>query len=154
MGRELQMSPEEIGKRTGKDRTTIINLVRLLQLPAEVLEMVAERKLTAGHARSLLSLPTAAMRRDVAEKAVALGWSVREIERATKRMLEAPDPGVGPEPEPVDPNVKAAIQELERALGTRVRIVEKSKQRGRIEIEYYSSEDLDRIYTLIAGEKG
>src|ERR1019366_7108512 len=54
MGRELQMSPEEMGKRTGKDRTTIVNLIRLLQLPAEVLEMVAERKLTAGHARSLL----------------------------------------------------------------------------------------------------
>jgi ParB family chromosome partitioning protein len=150
--KELNLTAEEIGERTGKDRTTIINLTRLLQLPQEVQEMVARRQLTAGHARALLSLPTAAMRREVAEKTVARGWSVREVERLTKRLTEAPQQPVPETEHPIDPNVKAAIQELERVLGTKVRIVEKSGQRGRIEIDYYSSEDLDRIYTLIAGE--
>jgi ParB family chromosome partitioning protein len=147
---ELNLSPEEIGMRTGKDRTTITNFIRLLQLPPEVQEMVADRRLSAGHARSLLALPTAALRREVAERAVIHGWSVRETERQTKRLTTPPEPKA-PDP-PVDPNVKAAIQELERVLGTKVRIVERSGQKGQIEIEYYSSEDLDRIYTLIAGD--
>ena len=146
---ELHMSAEELGLRTGKDRTTIVNLMRLLQLPAEVQSLVAEGKLTAGHARPLLGLPTAAMRREVAERAVSKGWSVRDVERLAKRMTEAR--GTVEEAEEVDPNVKAAIGELERKLGTRVRIAARGA-RGRIEIEYYSSEDLDRIYSLIVGE--
>jgi ParB family transcriptional regulator, chromosome partitioning protein len=150
LGRELNMGPEEIGLRTGKDRSTIVNLVRLLQLPPEVQEMVADRRLTAGHARCLLSLPTASLRREVAEKLVARGLSVREAERLTKRLTAAPERKGAEEPA-IDPNVKAAIVELERALGTKVRIIEKSGGRGQIEIEYYSSEDLDRIYSLITG---
>jgi ParB family transcriptional regulator, chromosome partitioning protein len=150
LGRELNMGPEEIGLRTGKDRSTIVNLVRLLQLPPEVQEMVADRRLTAGHARCLLSLPTASLRREVAEKLVARGLSVREAERLTKRLTAAPERKAAEEPA-IDPNVKAAIVELERALGTKVRIIEKSGGRGQIEIEYYSSEDLDRIYSLITG---
>ncbi len=150
LSQELMLTPEEIGLRTGKDRSTIINTIRLLQLPKEVQAMVAAGQLSAGHARNLLALPTAAMRQEMAERAVHQGWSVREIERQTKRLTAPPEPKA-PEP-PLDPNVKAAIQELERVLGTKVRIVERSGQKGQIEIEYYSSEDLDRIYTLIAGE--
>src|SRR5215469_3596315 len=150
MMRELILNPEQVGHRTGKDRTTIINLVRLLQLPNDLQQLVAERRLSAGHARCLLSLPTIQLQREVAEKAVAQGWSVRQVERVTQRMME------GRKPRHVDevvndPNVKAAIQEMERVLGTRVRIVEKAKQKGRIEIEFYSSEDLDRIYGAIVG---
>ena len=147
---ELHLSAEELGARTGKDRTTIVNLMRLLQLPAEVQELVAARKLSAGHGRALLALPTAAMRREMAERAVAKGWSVREVERLAKGMTAARESAVEAAVE-VDPNVKAAIGELERRLGTRVRIVERGA-RGRIEIEYYSGEDLDRIYGLIVGE--
>jgi ParB family chromosome partitioning protein len=91
------------------------------------------------------------MRREVAERAVARGWSVRDVERLTKRLTEVRSAKVE-EAEEVDPNVKAAITELERRLGTRVRILERAGSRGRIEIEYYSSEDLDRIYSLIVGE--
>jgi ParB family transcriptional regulator, chromosome partitioning protein len=151
MADELNLSPEEIGNRTGKDRTTIVNSVRLLQLPTDLQQLVAERRLTAGHARCLLSLPTVKMQRQVAERAVARGWSVRDMERTTQKMLEGRKPRSLDEAE-ADPNVKAAIQELERILGTKVRIVEKAKQKGRIEIDYYSSEDLDRIYAAIVGE--
>ena len=148
LGRELLLNPDQIGQRTGKDRTTIVNFLRLLQLPADIQQLVAERRLSAGHARCLCSLPNVDLQREVAEKAVAQGWSVRQTERTTQRMLEGRKPKHLDELE-TDPNVKAAILELERVLGTKVRIVEKAKQKGRIEIEYYSPEDLDRIYTVI-----
>lgn len=148
--RELHLTAEEVGTRTGKDRTTVINTMRLLQLPADVQQLIADRRLSPGHARCLLGLPTAALQREVAEKTVAQGWSVREVERLTKRMTEGRQPKTVEEAQ-LDPNVKAAIEEMERVLGTKVRIVEKAKQRGRIEIEYYSPDDLDRIYTIITG---
>jgi ParB family chromosome partitioning protein len=153
LSEELQLSPEEIGLRTGKDRSTVTNFLRLLQLPEDLQQLVAERRLSAGHARCLLSLPTVALQREVAEKAVAQGWSVRQTERTTQKMMADRQPKHVDEVQ-VDPNVKAAIQEMERKLGTRVRIVEKAKAKkgGKIEIEYYSPEDLDRIYDVIVGE--
>jgi len=151
MMQALDLNPEQVGRRTGKDRTTIVNSVRLLQLPSDLQQLVAERRLSAGHARCLLSLPTVELQREVAEKSVAQGWSVRQMERTTQRMLEGRKPKHVDELD--DPNVKAAIEELERVLGTKVRIVEKAKQKGRIEIEYYSAEDLDRIYTAIVHEQ-
>ena len=150
--RELQLSHEEVGNRTGKDRSTITNLIRLLQLPPDLQQLIGERRLSAGHARCLLTLPTAELQRQVAEKAVAQGWSVRQTERLTQRLMEDRKPKSIDEVQ-ADPNVKAAIQELERVLGTKVRIVERARQKGRIEIDYYSSDDLDRIYSTIVGER-
>jgi len=149
MAHELNISQDEIGKRTGKDRSTISNSIRLLQLPHDLQQLVAERRLSAGHARSLLALTDEDIQRKLAEKIVAQGLSVRQVERMTKRMTEPRDPD--DEEATLDPNVKAAIADMERVLGTKVRIVEKSGRRGRIEIDYYSPEDLDRIYTTIAG---
>jgi ParB family transcriptional regulator, chromosome partitioning protein len=151
MMRELVLNPEQVGQRTGKDRTTIVNLIRLLQLPDDIQQLVAERRLSAGHARCLLALPSIQLQREVAEKSVAQGWSVRQVERVTRKMLEGRSPKHVDEVD-IDPNVKAAIQEMERILGTRVRIVEKANHKGRVEIEFYSSEDLDRIYAAICGE--
>ena len=151
MAGELELSPEEIGKRTGKDRTTIVNSIRLLQLPSDIQQLVAEKRLSAGHARCLLSLPTPEMQLEVAERAAARGWSVRETERTTQKMLESRKPKSVDEVES-DPNVKAAILEMERVLGAKVRIVEKAKQKGRIEIDYSSAAELDRIYAAIVGE--
>lgn len=151
MASDLALTPEQIGQRTGKDRTTITNFMRLLALPTDLQQLIAERRLSAGHARCLLALPGPDLQREVAEKAVAQGWSVRQLERTTQRMMEGRKPKHVDEVES-DPNVKAAIQEMERVLGTKVRIVEKAKQKGKIEIEYYSSEDLDRIYSTIVGE--
>jgi ParB family chromosome partitioning protein len=148
---ELNLSAEEIGRRTGKDRTTIVNSLRLLNLPADLQQLVSERRLSAGHARCLLSLPTVELQREVAEKAVAQGWSVRQLERTTQKMTEGRQPKHADDVD-TDPNVKAAIEEMSRVLGTKVKIIEKAKQKGRIEIEYYSAEDLDRIYAAIVGE--
>jgi ParB family chromosome partitioning protein len=146
--RELQLNHEEVGRRTGKDRSTIANLIRILQLPPDIQQLIAERRLSIGHARCLLTLPTPELQRDVAEKSVAQGWSVRQVERLTQKMMEDRKPKAVDEVQS-DPNVKAAIDELERVLGTKVRIIERARQKGRIEIEYYSAEDLDRIYSAI-----
>ena len=147
LAQELHLSHEQIGERTGKDRSTITNLLRLLQLPADLQSLVANRRLSQGHARCLLGIP-AELQREVAEKIVAQGLSVRQVEALTQRMTETRKPK-SPKEVNLDPNVKAAIEELERVLSTKVRIVEKSNNTGKIEIEYYSAEDLDRIYAAI-----
>jgi ParB family chromosome partitioning protein len=150
LAKELNLSHEEIGERTGKDRSTITNLLRLLQLPADLQSLVANRRLSQGHARCLLGIP-AELQREVAEKIVAQGLSVRQVEALTQRMTETRK-AKSPKEVSLDPNVKAAIQELERILSTKVRIVEKANNSGRIEIDYFSADDLDRIYTAIAGD--
>jgi ParB family chromosome partitioning protein len=152
MANELSLSAEEIGHRTGKDRSTVVNSTRLLQLPGDLQQLVAERRLSAGHARCLLTLPTPELQREVAERSVAQGWSVRQMERTTQKMTEGRKTK-GVDEVQTDPNVKAAVKEMERVLGTKVKIVEKAKQKGRIEIEYYSADDLDRIYTAIVGDE-
>jgi ParB family chromosome partitioning protein len=154
MASELSLSHEEIGQKTGKDRVTVTNSIRLLQLPLPIQELVSAKKLTPGHARALLKVPSEEAQSKMAEKCISEGWSVRQIEEFTKPTQEPGDEIVPRKatPKPVDPNVRAAITELERALATRVRITEKRKGKGVIELEYYSDEDLDRIYTLIVGQ--
>ena len=146
LAREMNLSHEEIAIRTGKDRTTITNMIRLLRLPADVQLLVAERRLSMGHARAILGLAKPEHQTQLAEKSAAQGFSVRQVERLVKKINEPRDPSETPLE---DPNIRAAIADLESALGTRVRIIEKTDQRGRIEIEYYSQEDLQRVYELI-----
>ncbi len=149
---ELSLSHDEIGEKTGKDRATITNTIRLLQLPEDLQQLVSARKLSPGHARALLKIQDEQTQRETAERCIREGWSVRQAEEYTR-------PGKGPAstarvqakqtPSDLDPNVKAAVGEIERKLGTRVRITEKGRDKGQIEIEYYSADDLDRIYNLI-----
>lgn len=150
LAKELKLSHDEIGRRTGKDRSTITNLLRLLRLPPDIQQLLTEHRLSMGHARAILGLPSEELQRQVAEKAASQGLSVRQVERLIQRMTESRE-AKSPDEVGIDPNVKAAIDELERVLGTRVRIHQKSDHRGRIEIEYYSADDLDRIYTTIVG---
>jgi ParB family chromosome partitioning protein len=147
---ELRLSHEEIGRRTGKDRVTVTNTIRLLQLQPEVQQIVASGKISAGHARALIGIKDPDRQKNVAYSVISEGWTVRQIEKAVKDILQgtADRPEKPPAP-PVDPNVRAAIDEMQQALGTRVRIIEKGKGKGHIEIEFYSSDDLDRIYGMI-----
>jgi len=154
MASELGMSHDQIGHKTGKERTTITNSVRLLQLPEDIQQMVATKQLSAGHARALLKFNDEETRREIARRCAAEGWSVRQIEEFTRpaashRRKDKTKPN---QPD-LDPNVKFAIQELERVLGTRVRLVARAKGAGRIEIEYYNADDLNRIYDQIVGEQ-
>ncbi|MEZ5356426.1 MAG: ParB/RepB/Spo0J family partition protein [Bryobacteraceae bacterium] len=153
LAREHDLSHEEIGRRTGKDRATITNMIRLLKLPNEVQILLAEHRLSMGHARAILGIADPDQQRHLADTTAAQGLSVRQVERNVQKLNERRDPSEDDQPEEPkqDPNVKAATQELERILGTRVRIIEKSTKRGRIEIDYFSPDDLQRIYELIAG---
>ena len=155
MNKELGLSHEEIGRRTGKDRTSIVNTVRLLKLPQDVQRLLAEHRLSMGHARAILGLQTAEEQIELGEKAAAQGLSVRQVEALVQEAAaERAHGGGGTKKERTqDPNVRAAVDELERVLGTRVRIVELSDQRGKIEIEYYSQAELDRLYQHIAGTR-
>ena len=151
LAHEHGLSHEEIGQRTGKERSTVSNMLRLLRLPHAVQLLVAEQRLSMGHARALLGLPTDELICELGEKAAAQSMSVRQVEQSVQKLSRAPESKPDAEP-PIDPNVKAAIRELENALGTKVRIIEKGSGKGRIEIDYFSQDDLDRIYTQIAGE--
>jgi ParB family chromosome partitioning protein len=148
MIQELGLSHETLASRTGKNRTTVTNLLRLLRLPKDIQELVAEKRLSMGHARAILGLEDAQQQRAVAEKTAAQGLSVRQVERLVRKMLRPADPDLK---DPIDPNVAAAVEEMERALGTKVRLVPQGENKGQLEIEYYSAEDLDRIYEVIVG---
>jgi ParB family chromosome partitioning protein len=149
--KELGLSQEEIGQRTGKDRSSIANAIRLLNLPPEVQMLLAEHRVSMGHARAILGLHTPEEQIEIAEKTAAQGLSVRQVETLVQERTSERK-GKTKKETPVDPNVKAAIDQLERVLGTRVRIVAASDQRGRIEIEYYSQAELDRLFEQIVGE--
>ena len=151
---DFALTQEEIARRTGKDRATVANIMRLLRLPAEVQALVEEGKLTAGHARALLKLEDSpVLQRVLAKRMAARRVSVRQAEEMVERRL----PGAKKERitgTPLDPNVRAAQEAMERALGTKVRVVERKGGRGLIQIEYYSLEDLNRLYDKILGGIG
>lgn len=150
LSREMGLSQEEIGRQTGKDRASIAHTLRLLKLPQEVQVLLAEHQLSMGHAKAILGLTSPDDQIQLAEKTAAQGLSVRQVEALVQKHVSAQDGAAGggrqrEQPE-ADPNVRAAVDELERALGTRVRIVESSAERGRIEITYYSQAELDRLF--------
>lgn len=145
---DLGLSHDEIAHRTGKDRTTITNYIRLLKLPKEVQHFLAEGKLSMGHARAILALESATEQKELALKAIKGSWSVRQVEKALARRAPVKAPLSKVELESMDPNVKHALEEMERVLGTRVRIHPRGNQ-GSLEVEYYSLDDLNRIYDLI-----
>jgi ParB family chromosome partitioning protein len=155
LAREMGLSHEEIGRRTGKDRSTIANSIRLLKLPPEVQQFVVDGQLAMGQARAILALLHPLQQIEIAKKAVGQGLSTRQVESLVRKITDPPPLGTDlqpPLPEPLDANARAAIAELERVLGTRVRIIPRGDNRGRIEIEYYSQDDLHRVYSQIVGE--
>lgn len=151
LSRELNLTHEEIGRRTGKERTTITNFLRLLRLPEDLQAMLSDGRLSMGQARAILALPTEELQRSVAEKVVSQGLSVRATEKLIQGMTEPREIKEDVKVQ-IDPNVRAAEEELQRVLGTRVAIQRKNDKRGRIEIEYYSPEELQRLYQLLVGE--
>ena len=149
MIQELHLSHEEVATRTGKDRSTITNLLRLLRLPRDVQQLVAERRISGGHARAILGLEDATQQIALAEKAAAQGLSVRQVERTVRSLTESRKSSG--KTRQLDPNVAAAVAELEQRLGTKVRLIQQGRHKGKIELEYYSEEDLERIYSIIMG---
>ena len=144
---DLDLIHEELAARTGMSRTSITNHLRLLRLPAAVKQLIRDRKLQMGHARALLPLENAAQQEALATRAAASELSVREVERLVRQLLV---PRKKRAAEKLDPNVAAAIEELERVLQAPVRLKQRGK-RGRLEIDYSSPEQLAAIYDRIVG---
>lgn len=146
----LGLTQEEVAQRVGRDRSFVANYLRILKLPSEIRLLLEHEKLSFGHARALLSIDNALLQRRLAQKIVKNNWSVREVERRVRNLTASK------QPRPLkksheDPNLRAAEVRLRRHLGTQVRIIPPAPGvSGKIEIEYYSFTDLDRIYNAIA----
>lgn len=146
----LHLTQEEVAQRVGRDRTFVTNYLRILKLPSEIQLLLETEKLTFGHARALLGLADVILQRRYAQKIVKHNWSVRETERRIKHASQETRPLAAPLATPSDPNVRAAEAKLRRHLGTQVQIVPaRGGVPGRIEIEYYSALDLDRLYSIL-----
>lgn len=153
LARDFKLTQDEIGARTGKDRTTITNFLRLLRLPAEVQESVEKGELSFGHARALLALDSPEAILSVARSVAAMAMSVRQTEALVQGQIR-PELGKSERKEieeAVDPNVREAQERLQAALGLKVRIEDRNG-RGRVVIEYGGLEDFDTLLTAIVGE--
>ena len=146
----LGLTQEEVAQRVGRDRTFITNYLRILKLPNEIQSLLEQEKLTFGHARALLGIADPQLQRRLAQRIHKNNWSVRETENRIRGLNTQKQPTVTPQVHQVDPNLRAAEAKLRRRFGTQVRIVaQKAGSAGRIEIEFYSSEDLTRLYDLL-----
>ena len=148
----IGLTQEMVAEQVGKERSVITTALRLLRLPGEIQRVIEEGGLSAGHGRALLLTDDTRAQRIVANSAMDNGWSVRETEKAVKRIAAGLTDGSKPvkTERKVDANVKAAETKLMRTLNTNVKIHPGKKGAGgKIEIEYYNTDDLDRIYDLL-----
>jgi ParB family transcriptional regulator, chromosome partitioning protein len=153
LAHQFKMTQEQMAQRTGKDRASVSNFLRLLRLPLEVQQKVETGSLSFGHARTLLSLESPEAILKAAQKVSALSMSVRQTESYVQGLLNPEKKQKGEEKEkpPLDPNVREARDLLQRALGLKVTIEDKSG-RGRVIIEYSRLEDFDALLETITGK--
>jgi ParB family transcriptional regulator, chromosome partitioning protein len=150
---EFGMNQEEVALRVGKDRTTVANTLRLLRLPPEIREHLLQSRMTPGHARAILSLESPDRQMQLCEAILQKGLSVREAEALAKRYSgRSGRPAAGRKKDELESQMKAIEDSLRQRLGTKVRILQKGRK-GRVEIEYYSPEDLERVVEAILGEQ-
>ena len=146
---EFHLTQEEIANRVSKNRATITNSMRLLKLDIRVQDMLAEGKISSGHARALLGLEEGERQYQVAAKMIEEKLSVRDVEKLVKMMNRPPKekkPEKGPD---IDLIYRQVEDKLKSIMGTKVVINQKDKNKGRIEIEYYSQEELERLIELM-----
>src|SRR5271169_2603343 len=142
--KEFQLTQESVAERTGKDRATVANSIRLLKLEPTIQDWIEEGKLTAGHGRALLAVGDSPLRMRYAQRASRGGLTVRQIERLASRRSRTASPAAEIH---VDANIRAAIDELQRHLGTKVLLRQKTKMRpGQLVLEYYDDAQLMGIY--------
>jgi ParB family transcriptional regulator, chromosome partitioning protein len=144
---ELGLTQDEVARRVGKSRATITNMLRLLRLPADVQQWISETKLSTGHAKALLALSELGSILEAARKIIQGGLSVRQAEALVSRYAKGHEVGKELEGDTAtqDPNVAAAIHALEQNLGTKVTILDHGGK-GRIELHFFSFEEMNRLY--------
>jgi ParB family chromosome partitioning protein len=141
---EFQLTQESVAERTGKDRATVANAIRLLRLEPTIQEWIEEGKLTAGHGRALLAVIDAQLRMRYAQRASRGGLTVRQIERLASRLARGRKEKTEIQ---IDPNVREALDELQRHLGTKIFLRERTKLRpGQLVLEYYEDAQLMGLY--------
>src|SRR5271166_3304510 len=141
---EFQLTQESVAERTGKDRATVANAIRLLKLEPTIQDWIEEGKLTAGHGRALLAVAEPSLRMRYAQRAARGGLTVRQIERLASRRARG---AKAPVEAAVDPNIREALGELERHLGTKIILRQQTKVRpGQLVLEYYDEGQLMGIY--------
>lgn len=153
LSREFHMTQEQMAQRTGKDRATVSNFIRLLRLPSSIQARVESGELTFGHARALLAFEHAEEMEKAAQRIVDRSLSVRQTESYVQELIDPSRKArKGPKPEPhIDPNVRDAQERLQRALGLKVTI-EDHKGRGKVIIEYARLEDFDALIERFGAE--
>jgi len=150
---EFELSQEEIAQKVRRSRPAVANCMRLLLLPKEVQQEVARGQLPAGQARALLGLENEAMVLAAARDVIAKGLSTRETERLVKR-LKSGRRRRGGETSLSDANLRSLVEQMQRSLGTKVRLLHRAGSgRGKVVIEYYSLADLERIIRMMTGDK-
>jgi ParB family chromosome partitioning protein len=151
LSREFKMTQEQMAQRTGKDRASVSNFLRLLRLPGPIQGQVEAGTLSFGHARALLALETPAQMADAANRIAALSLSVRQTETLIQGMIDPeskPKKAAAAQPQPQDPNVHEAQDRLQRRLGLKVHIEDK-KGKGKVIIEYAGIDDFDAILSAL-----
>jgi ParB family chromosome partitioning protein len=146
---EFTLTQEQVAQKVGRERATVANSLRLLRLPAEVQALVEKGELQMGHARALLAIASPEAQKALGQKAAREGWSVRAVEQAGQERGR-PEGPAGPKVRR-GPNVElAALEErLRRKMGTKVKLVPGPAKGGRIEVHYYSAEELERLLDLL-----
>jgi len=144
---DFGLTHEEISKRIGKERSTVTNQLRLLKLPEEVREALIKGEITAGHARALLGLESPNKMKEVLEAIRKDKLSVRKTEKLVQKLLG--DKQTSIKSHDIDPYIKPLTDELKKVLGTQVKIIDKGGE-GKIEIEYYSKDELERLIEILA----
>ena len=144
---DLKLSHDEVARRVGRDRTFITNYLRVLKLPQDILSLIIDEKLTMGHARALLALPTPALARKMVQSILKQQWSVRKTEHRIRSLPEGSKAKSTLSAELTDANVRAAETKLRNHLGRQVKLYpDRFKPGGRLELHYYDESDLDRLY--------
>ena len=148
---EFSLSQAQIAEAVGRERSTVANTLRLLQLPASVRSLIEGGSLTAGHARALLPLEDERAIADAARKAVEGEWSVRETEEYASRARRTPPKSKEASRSKRDAAERRLEEELQRLYGTAVRIRSSGRNKGKIEIPFYTAEDFERIFEELTG---
>jgi ParB family chromosome partitioning protein len=149
----LGLTQEMVAQRVGRDRTFITNYIRLLRLPDDIQRLVEAEQISMGHARALLGIDEADVQRKLAKEIIDKGLSVRQTERTIKKIVEGGDILNDPVVKE-DPNFKSAEDKLRRKFSSKVQIIVNQKNNGgKIEIEFFDDNDLNRIYEIIMGKE-
>ena len=149
---EYDLSQEELAERLSKKRTTITNSLRLLKLEEEILNYIREGKLKEGHGRALLAIPEGKKRLELAKECVEKNLSVREVEKRGQKQETQKKDGRKALSKQFTSIFKDFESRMGESLGTKVKIIPKNENKGKVEIEYYSREDLERLYDLLEGK--